>query len=82
MNDRAAPAASPDVESVERVINAPAAAIFALLVDPSRHRDIDGSGTVREATTGSTRLRLGDTFGMSMKMGLGYSMVSTIIELE
>ena len=82
MNDRAAPAASPDVESVERVINAPAAAIFALLVDPSRHRDIDGSGTVREATTGSTRLRLGDTFGMSMKMGIGYSMVSTVIELE
>jgi hypothetical protein len=71
-----------DVVSVERVIPAAPAAIFDLLADPSRHRDIDGSGTVREAHEGSRRLALGDTFGMSMKLGVPYSMVSTVIELD
>jgi uncharacterized protein YndB with AHSA1/START domain len=71
-----------DVESVERVIAAPAAAIFDLLADPSRHREIDGSGTVRDAAEGSTRLTLGSKFGMSMKMGIGYSMVSEVIEFD
>lgn len=71
-----------DVETVERVIPASASAIFALLADPARHHDIDGSGTVREAAEGSRRLALGDRFAMSMKMGFGYSMVSTVIEFE
>ncbi len=73
---------SSDVATVERFIPAPASAIFDLIADPSRHKDIDGSGTVREATTGSPRLALGSKFGMSMKAGLGYSMESTIIEFE
>jgi hypothetical protein len=40
---------SRDTESVERTIPAPADAIFALLADPSRHPDIDGSGSVRDS---------------------------------
>jgi uncharacterized protein YndB with AHSA1/START domain len=71
-----------DVETVERVIDAPPEAIFALLVDPQRHREIDGSGSVRDAKGEPQRLELGSTFGMSMKMGLPYSMVSTVIEYE
>jgi uncharacterized protein YndB with AHSA1/START domain len=71
-----------DVETVERVIAAPPEAIFALLVDPRRHREIDGSGTVRDAKGEPPRLELGSTFGMSMKMGLPYSMESTVIEYE
>jgi uncharacterized protein YndB with AHSA1/START domain len=71
-----------DVESVERVIAAPPEKIFELLVDPSRHHEIDGSGSVKEAKEGSTRLALGDRFGMSMKMGVPYSMVSEVIELD
>ncbi|MEX1104879.1 MAG: SRPBCC family protein [Ilumatobacteraceae bacterium] len=74
--------ASSDTTSVERIIPAPAAAIFALLADPERHRDIDGSGTVREAPGGSQLLTLGSTFGMKMKMGLPYSMVNTVVEFE
>ncbi len=70
------------VASVERFIPAPADRIFALLADPSRHREIDGSGTVREAKEGSQQLTLGSTFGMSMNAGFAYSMVSTIIEFE
>ena len=74
--------ASDDVVSVERVIAAPPEKIFELLANPSRHHDIDGSGTVREAKNAPERVALGDTFGMSMKMGIPYSMVSTVIELE
>ena len=70
------------METVERVIPAPASEIFALLADPARHRDIDGSGTVRDATTGSQRLALGSKFGMDMKAGFGYSMESTVVEFE
>ena len=71
-----------DVESVERVIPAPADRIFALLADPSRHKEIDGSGSVRDAKQPSQRVKLGDKFGMSMKLGLPYSMVSTVVEFE
>jgi uncharacterized protein YndB with AHSA1/START domain len=75
-------ASDKDVATVERFIPAPASKIFDLLADPDRHKDIDGSGTVQQATTGSTRLALGSTFGMSMRMGIGYSMESTVIEFE
>ena len=68
--------------SVERLIAAPAEAIFELLVDPGRHRDIDGSGSVGEPKGGVQRLTLGARFGMSMKMGLPYSMASTVIEYD
>jgi uncharacterized protein YndB with AHSA1/START domain len=71
-----------DIETVERIIPAPPAAIFELLVDPRRHRDIDGSGTVRGARGEPQRLELGSRFGMSMKIGVPYAMVSTVIEFE
>jgi uncharacterized protein YndB with AHSA1/START domain len=73
---------NPDIASVERFIPAPAEVIFDLLADPSRHREIDGSGTVRDSTEGSQRLELGSKFGMAMKVGLSYSMVSTVVEFE
>lgn len=72
----------PEVVTVERVIPAAPEAIFDLLADPDRHHDIDGSGTVVKAKQGSQRLKLGSRFGMSMKVGIPYSMTSTVIELE
>jgi uncharacterized protein YndB with AHSA1/START domain len=74
--------ANGDVETVERVIPAPPEKIFDLLADPRRHRDIDGSGTVREAKNTPERLSLGAKFGMAMKLGIPYSMESTVIEFE
>jgi uncharacterized protein YndB with AHSA1/START domain len=71
-----------EVETVERFIPAPPEAIFELIADPSRHREIDGSGTVRDAKEPPQRLELGSRFGMSMRMGVPYSMVSTVIEYE
>jgi uncharacterized protein YndB with AHSA1/START domain len=76
------PLSTKNSESVERFIPAPPEAIFDLLADPARHHDIDGSGTVKQATEGSRRLQLGDRFGMDMKLGLSYKMVSEIVEFE
>jgi hypothetical protein len=71
-----------EVVSVERVIAPPADRIFELLADPTRHHDIDGSGTVRDAKEGTQRLELGDKFGMKMHLGVNYSMVNEIIEFD
>ena len=69
-----------DVVSVERCIPAGPAAIFALVSDAGRHPEIDGSGGLRKVKDGSPqKLSLGTTFGMSMKVGVPYSMVSTVI---
>lgn len=72
----------PEVETVERMIPAPPEAIFDLLADASRHPDFDGSGSVRRVKGDPERLRLHSAFGMSMRMGLPYSMVNTVIEYE
>lgn len=69
--------------SVERVIAATPEKVFALLSDPARHRDIDGSGTVRDAvSSGGPKLGLGSRFGMNMKAGAPYTMVNTVVEFE
>ncbi len=75
---------SEDVVSVDRVIPAPPEKIFELLVYPDKHQLIDGSGSVRDAKgdAASERLKLGSKFGMKMKMGLPYSMTSTVVEFE
>ena len=71
-----------DVETVERMIPAPPEQIFDLLADPRRHHDIDGSGSVRDPKDSPERLSLGATFGMSMKAGISYSMINTVVEFE
>ena len=69
--------------SVERFVKAPPAEVFALLADPSRHREIDGSGTLRDADGGATRLALGDVFGMRMQAGPApYRMLNEVVEFE
>lgn len=72
-----------DIVSSSREIGAPAQAIFDLLADPSRHREIDGSGTVRAARDGvPARLSLGAEFAMSMKAGAGYTTKNVVSEFE
>ncbi len=69
--------------SVDRVIKAPAAAIFALVSDAARHPEIDGSGSVVQVKgDGSRPLTLGSTFDMSMRLGVPYTMTSTVVEFE
>ncbi len=68
--------------SVERVVAAPPEEVFALLADPRRHREIDGSGTLRGALDGPPRLHRGARFGMRMQIGAPYEMTNTVVEFE
>ena len=69
--------------SVDKVIKAPASAIFAIVSDAARHPEIDGSGQLVKAKEGAPeQLRLGSVFGMSMKLGLPYTTTSTVIEFD
>jgi uncharacterized protein YndB with AHSA1/START domain len=71
-----------DSITVQRLIPATPERIFDLLADPARHVEIDGSGTVRQSRGGSRRLGLGDTFGMNMRLGVGYATLNKVVELE
>lgn len=73
---------APKVVSVSRVIPASASTIFAIVDDPSRHPEMDGSGTVKAARVSSRHVQLGDRFGMDMKMGFPYRVASKVVEYE
>ncbi|WP_168698456.1 SRPBCC family protein [Gordonia paraffinivorans] len=66
------------------VVNAPAAEIFALVADPHRHPELDGSGTVREAPVkGPEKLTDGARFTVRMKQfGVPYTITSTATEVR
>jgi len=68
--------------SAAALVAAPPEAVFALLADPHQHHEIDGSGSVRHAVSGPRRLRLGDRFGMRMRIGLPYRITNRVVELE
>jgi uncharacterized protein YndB with AHSA1/START domain len=64
------------------VVDAPPSAVFDVLADPRAHGAFDGSGTVRSAITGPARLSLGDRFGMSMRLGVPYTINNEVVEFE
>jgi hypothetical protein len=65
------------------VVDAPAAELFALLADPYRHGEVDGSGTVGGTVAGPAPLQLGDRFTVRMTFhGLPYRLTSTVTGLE
>jgi hypothetical protein len=47
-------------------VNAPAQAVFDVLVDPSNHSAIDGTGWVRESLNGKPLTETGQIFRMAM----------------
>ena len=69
--------------SVSRHIDAPAAAVFAVLRDPALHAVIDGSGTVKGAGASAPELlEMGSTFGMKMRLGVPYQIANEVVEYE
>jgi uncharacterized membrane protein len=64
-------------------ISAPAAELFAIVADPRRHHELDGSGTVGDNIRGPSALHLGARFSTKMKLfGLPYRITSTVTELK
>jgi uncharacterized protein YndB with AHSA1/START domain len=51
---------------VERNVDVAAAALFAVLADPARHREIDGSGTVKAQVGAPLITEVGQVFTMEM----------------
>ena len=69
--------------SVERVIEAPAARIFAVLSDARQHHLIDGSDMLKSSLKAPDTLTMGSKFSMSMKLGpLPYRISNEIVEFE
>ena len=73
----------PKAISRTTVVDVPAYAIFSRLIDPRRHHELDGSGTVQRDVSGPERLREGDRFTVVMKMfGIPYRITSTVTRLS
>ncbi|GAB3708332.1 SRPBCC family protein [Mariniluteicoccus flavus] len=72
---------APQRVSQQRVINAPADRIFAILADIRNHAALDGSGTITGTPDGPIPLVLGAHFSMGMKRsGFGYRSGSEVVE--
>jgi hypothetical protein len=69
---------------VSRRIKAPAARIFAILADPRRHADLDGSEMLRGAMSDDVITGAGDVFSMRMYLDeVGdYVMMNYVVEFE
>ncbi len=70
--------------SASRRIAAPPAAVFAVLADPVRHPELDGSGMVRGGRTTAALAGVGDVFTIAMHFpALGdYEMDNHVVEFE
>ncbi|MGO8863081.1 MAG: SRPBCC domain-containing protein [Acidimicrobiales bacterium] len=72
------------IQTVTRKVPVPAERLFAILVDPRRHSEIDGSGMVRGAATTELVTDVGDVFTMDMNQPAfgDYQADNHVVELE
>ena len=69
--------------TASRVVPAAPEEIFALLADPARHAEIDGSGTLQRLVAGQGPMKLGSKFTIAMKAyGFPYRITSKVVEYE
>jgi uncharacterized protein YndB with AHSA1/START domain len=75
--------AGPHQVSRSAEVAAPAAELFALVADPKRHYEFDGSGTVRNNVKAPAELSLGARFSTKMRMyGVPYRITSVVTALR
>jgi hypothetical protein len=68
---------------VSRRIEAPASLIFAILANPRRHTDFDGSDMLRGVVDDRPISGVGDNFTMKMfRLGDDYLMINYVVEFE
>jgi Polyketide cyclase / dehydrase and lipid transport len=62
-------------------VNTSASEIFAIVADPRRHGELDGSGTVMDTIAGPQRLDQGARFSVRMRQyGVPYRITSQVTE--
>jgi len=60
-------------------VHAPARELFAIVADPRRHGELDGSGTVHDTVSGPARLSAGARFSVKMTWyGVPYRITSRV----
>jgi hypothetical protein len=75
--------AGPNQVSRAVEVNAPAEELFAIVADPRRHHELDGSGTVGDNIKAPERLVAGARFSTKMTMfGLPYRITSTVTSIR
>jgi hypothetical protein len=63
-------------------VRAAASELFAIVADPTRHQELDGSGTVRGNIRGPAKFVVGARFSTRMRMyGVPYRITSTVTRL-
>jgi hypothetical protein len=63
-------------------VAAPASELFAIVADPRRHHELDGSGTVVDNIRAPAELTAGSKFSTKMRMfGVPYRITSTVTAL-
>jgi uncharacterized protein YndB with AHSA1/START domain len=73
--------AGPNQVSRSVEVHAPASELFAIVADPHRHPELDGSGTIRDNIRRPERLGPGARFSTKMTMfGMPYRITSTVTE--
>ena len=64
-------------------VDAPAAELYAMVADPRRHHELDGSGTVGDNIKVPAKLVVGSKFSTKMKMyGTPYRITSRVTALK
>jgi hypothetical protein len=75
--------AGPGKISRSAEVNAPASEIFEMIADPTRHGELDGSGTVKSTISGPDRLTKGAKFSVNMKQfGTPYKITSVVTDFD
>ena len=60
-------------------VDAPAQELYAMAIDPRRHHELDGSGTVGDNIRAPSNMTVGSKFSTHMKMlGIPYRITSTV----
>lgn len=73
----------PRTVSYQTSVAAPAEELFAILANPHRHHEVDGTGTVQRKVNGPAQVALGDKFTVSMRYyNIPYQLTSTVTRLD
>ena len=73
---------NPYIKAARINIAASPSQIFAILSNPRRHKEIDGSETITANISGPEKLELGSKFGMKMHLGIDYRITNKVVEYK
>jgi len=71
-----------EIKAARIQIAASPSTIFAILSNPRRHKEIDGSSTITSNISGPEKLQLGSKFGMQMRLGINYRITNKVVEFR